>query len=269
MLRTRVLSALVLIPLVAGITYAGGWMLAGVLLVVAVRAVYEFFHLMRTAGYQPSLPASALIMTGFLAAARFPDLHLTGVVLTASVIGSLIWQLLRPPEGYPTQSWALTLGAGLWLGWLLSHFVLVRDLSPQFGLGDGTLWLILTFLTTWVNDSAAYFVGKAIGRHACCPYLSPKKTWEGTIGGWLGGFAATMLLGRWLVDMTWLQGAALGGLIATLAPFGDLAKSMIKRQMKVKDFAVIIPGHGGMFDRVDSLLFVAPAVYYFATLVVL
>lgn len=269
MLRTRVLSAVVLIPLVAGITYAGGWVLASVLFVVAIRAAYEFFHLMRTAGYRPSLLAGTAIMGAFLAAARFPDLHLTGVVLAASVIGSLVWQLLHPPEGYPTQSWALTLGASLWLGWLLSHFVLIRDLSPEFGLGVGTLWLILTFLTTWVNDSAAYFVGKAIGKHACCPYLSPKKTWEGTIGGWIGGFAATVLLGRWLVEMTWLQGVALGALVATVAPFGDLAKSMIKRQMKVKDFPVIIPGHGGMFDRVDSLLFVSPVVYYFATLAVL
>ncbi len=269
MLRTRVLSAIVLIPLVAGITYAGGWVLAGVLFLVAVRAVYEFFQLMRTAGYQPSVLFSTLIVAAFLVAARLADLHLTGLILAAAVMGSLIWHLLRPPEGYPTQSWALTLGAALWLGWLLSHFVLTRDLSAPFGLGSGTLWLILTFLTTWVNDSAAYFVGKAIGRHACCPYLSPKKTWEGTIGGWLGGFAATILLGHWLVGLTWLQGAGLGALVASAAPFGDLSKSMIKRQMGVKDFTVLIPGHGGMFDRVDSLLFVAPVVYYFATLAVL
>jgi phosphatidate cytidylyltransferase len=76
-----------------------------------------------------------------------------------------------------------------------------------------------------------------------------------------------MLLGYWLVDLTWLQGLALGALVATIAPFGDLAKSMVKRQMKVKDFSVLIPGHGGMFDRIDSLLFVAPVVYYFAILV--
>jgi phosphatidate cytidylyltransferase len=110
-------------------------------------------------------------------------------------------------------------------------------------------------------------VGKAIGRHPCCPYLSPKKTWEGTIGGWLGGLAATLLLGYWLVDLTWFQGLALGMLVATIAPFGDLAKSMVKRQMKVKDFGALIPGHGGMFDRIDSLLFVAPVIYYFAALV--
>jgi phosphatidate cytidylyltransferase len=125
------------------------------------------------------------------------------------------------------------------------------------------------FLVTWVNDTAAYFVGKAIGRHPCCPYLSPKKTWEGTIGGWIGGLVATTLLGYWLVDLTWVQGLALGALVSTVAPFGDLAKSMIKRQMGVKDFSALIPGHGGMFDRIDSLLFVAPVVYYFATMVVL
>jgi phosphatidate cytidylyltransferase len=269
MLRTRALSAAVLIPLVAGLTYAGGWLLAAALLVVSVRAAYEFFHLMKDGGYRPSLAAATLIMASLLVIARFPDLNLLGLVLTASVILTLIWHLLKPPEGQPTQSWALTLGAALWLGWLISHFVQIRDLSPDFGLGLGTRWLILMFLATWVNDTAAYFVGKAIGRHPCCPYLSPKKTWEGTIGGWIGGLVATTLLGYWLVDLTWVQGLGLGVLVSTVAPFGDLAKSMIKRQMGVKDFSALIPGHGGMFDRIDSLLFVAPVVYYFATRVVL
>lgn len=268
MLRTRALSAAVLIPLVAFITYAGGWVLAGVVLVVAVLAAYEFFAQMRVAGHRPSLMASAVVMAALVLVARFPDLHLLGLVLAASVIGTLIWQILRSPEGNPTESWALTLGGALWLGGLISYWVLLRDLSAPFGLGLGTRWLILMFLVTWVNDSAAYFVGKAIGRHPCCPYLSPKKTWEGTIGGWIGGVIATMLLGHFLVDLSWLYGLALGILVATVAPFGDLAKSMIKRQMGVKDFSNLIPGHGGMFDRIDSLLFVAPVVYYFATLVV-
>jgi len=267
MLRIRVLSAAVLIPLVAGLTYAGGWLLAGALFLVTVRAAYELHHLMEGAGYRPSLPATAVVIAALLVAARFPDLDLVGVVLAASVMGTLVWQLLRSPQGHPTQSWALTLGAALWLGWLVSHFVLLRDLSPAFGLGTGTRWLALMFLVTWINDSAAYFVGKAIGRHPCAPYLSPKKTWEGTIGGWIGGVVATMLLGYWLVDLPWLHGLALGALVATIAPFGDLAKSMVKRQMGVKDFSALIPGHGGMFDRIDSLLFVAPVIYYYATLV--
>ena len=267
MLRTRVLSAVVLIPLVAGLTYAGGWLLAGALLLVAVRAAYELFVLVEKAGYLPSLPASALVMALLLAVARFPDANLLGLVLAASLILTLTWQLLRPPLGRPTQSWALTIGVALWLGWLISHFVLLRDLSAPFGLGAGTRWLALTFLVTWINDSAAYFVGKAIGRHPCSPYLSPKKTWEGTVGGWIGGVLATMLLGAWLVELPWLHGLALGAIVATLAPFGDLSKSMVKRQMGVKDFSALIPGHGGMFDRIDSLLFVAPAVYYYATLV--
>lgn len=267
MLRTRAQSTIVLIPFVAAVTYAGGWVLAGLIFLVVALAARELFSLMKKEGYQPSLPASALVMAALLAVTRLPDLSLLGVVLSTAVIGTLIWHLLRPPEGHPTQSWALTLGAALWLGLLSSHFVLLRDLSPAFGLGLGTRWLVLVFLVTWINDSAAYFVGKAIGRHPCCPYLSPNKTWEGTIGGWFGGLAATALLGYWLVDLPWAQGLALGVLVATVAPFGDLAKSMVKRQMQVKDFSSLIPGHGGAFDRIDSLLFVAPVVYYFATLV--
>ncbi|MEJ2209383.1 MAG: phosphatidate cytidylyltransferase [Anaerolineae bacterium] len=267
MLRTRVLSAIVLIPIVAGLAYAGGWLLAVVLFIVVVRAAFEAFVLLQGAGYRPLLPVAALIMALFFLAARLPEAHLTGLVLAFSLIFSLIWQLLRPPRENPIQSWTLTLGIALWLGWLASHFVLLRDLSPAFGLGLGTRWLAVVFLVTWINDSAAYFVGKAIGRHPCCPYLSPNKTWEGTIGGWIGGVGATVLLGLWLVDLPWLHGLALGALVATVAPFGDLAKSMIKRQMGVKDFAALIPGHGGMFDRIDSLLFVAPTIYYYVTLV--
>jgi phosphatidate cytidylyltransferase len=267
MLRTRALSAVILIPLVAGATYAGGWVLAVLVLVVVALASREFLSVMVDAGYRPSLAACILVMVTLLMVARLPELELLGLALALSVMGTLIWQLLRPAEGFPTQSWALSLGVALWLGWLGSYFLQIRDLSPDFGLGLGTRWLVMVFLVTWTNDSAAYFVGKAIGKHPCCPYLSPKKTWEGTIGGWIGGVAATMLLGYWLVDLPWLHGLVLGALVATVAPFGDLAKSMIKRQMKVKDFSSLIPGHGGMFDRIDSLLFVAPVMFYYATLV--
>jgi phosphatidate cytidylyltransferase len=267
MLQTRALSAAILIPLVAGATYAGGWVLAAVVLAAVILAAREFLSLMREAGYHPSWLASCIVMAVLLVVVRFPTTDLLGLVLAAAVIGTLIWQLLRPPQGSPTQSWALTLGVALWLGWLGSYFVQIRDLSPEFGLGLGTRWLVMVFLVTWVNDSAAYFVGKAIGKHPCCPYLSPKKTWEGTIGGWVGGVAATMLLGTWLVDLPWLHGLVLGAVVATVAPFGDLAKSMVKRQMNVKDFSSLIPGHGGMFDRIDSLLFVAPVMFYYATLV--
>ncbi|MGQ9599886.1 MAG: phosphatidate cytidylyltransferase [Anaerolineae bacterium] len=266
MFRTRALSAAVLIPLVALVTYAGGWILSAVLFLVAVRAVYEFFQLMKRAGYRPSFVASALIIAALLVAARFPNRTLLGLVLTVSVIGTLVEQMLRSPADHPTESWALTVGAALWLGWLIGHFSLLRDLGPVFSLGIGTRWLALVFLVTWINDTGAYLVGKTWGRHPCFPYLSPHKTWEGTVGGWWCGLAATVLLGYGLVGLPWGHGLALGVLIATIAPFGDLAKSMVKRQLNVKDFSALIPGHGGMFDRVDSLLFVAPVVYYYATL---
>jgi phosphatidate cytidylyltransferase len=265
MFRTRALSTAVLIPIVAALTYSGGWILVGALVLVAVRAAYEMLHLMQEAGYRPSLLSSSLVIAALLLSARLPRFAVLGLVLSASVMGTLIWQLIRPADGHPTQSWALSLGAGLWLGWLSSHFVLLRDLSPAFGLGVGTRWLALVFLVTWINDTAAYAVGKTLGRHPCYRYLSPNKTWEGTIGGWFGGLAATALLGHWFVDLPWTHGLALGALVATIAPFGDLAKSMVKRQAGVKDFSSLIPGHGGMFDRIDSLLFVAPVVYYYVT----
>jgi CDP-diglyceride synthetase len=118
MLRTRALSAAVLIPLVAGLTYAGGWLLAVALLVVSVRAAYELFQLMKEAGYRPSLQATTVVMGLLIAIARFPDLKLLGLVLAASVILTLIWQLLRPPEGHPLR-------VGRWpSGWAGSSVIL-------------------------------------------------------------------------------------------------------------------------------------------------
>ena len=129
---------------------------------------------------------------------------------------------------------------------------------------DGQWWLIFGFLVTWANDSVAYFVGTNLGRHKLWPRLSPKKTWEGTVGGWIGAAATGGLL-IWFTplgdDVPVLFGVVVGLFCGVLGLFGDLSISMLKRQAGVKDSGVFFPGHGGMLDRLDSLLFVLPFVY--------
>ena len=149
----------------------------------------------------------------------------------------------------------------IYFGLLLNHFVALRNLPA------GLQWLLLGLLLTWITDTGAYFSGRGLGKHKLWPRHSPKKTWEGAIGGWLVGTAAGALLGPWLVGQSPWAGAALGGLVCLVAPFGDLAESMVKRQMGAKDSGHLIPGHGGMWDRIDSLLFVIPVVYYWAFLI--
>ena len=129
-------------------------------------------------------------------------------------------------------------------------------------LPDGLWWLLFGVLVTWMNDTAAYFTGSTLGRHKLWPRLSPKKSWEGTLGGWLGA----ALIGGALVEVMPVHtafplGATLGLACGILALFGDLSISMLKRQIGVKDTGNLFPGHGGMLDRLDSILFVLPFVY--------
>lgn len=257
MLRTRALSALVLVPLVALVVWRGGVFLALALVLVGLLAWRELVQMLRLKGHLPFARLGALLVALFILAAYLLPSALVFGVLVLALIVSLTYALFQEhPE--PATDWALTFGGAAYLGLCLGHFLLLR------GLPDGFRWLAVAILATWINDTAAYFVGSLWGRHKLWVRLSPKKTWEGLIGG----LAVTVLLGLWpFADWLGLGpgwGALLGALVGVVATFGDLAESMWKRQSGLKDSGHLIPGHGGMLDRIDSLLFVVPTVYYFA-----
>ncbi len=258
MLRTRVLSAAIMLPIVALFVYLGGLWLFVLMAAVLALAAWEFGAMMRKGGFRPEalslyLPLAVMLV---LAQGRW-DSYLP-LALTALFIITLSWQLLLPGRAAPTADWALALGMGLYLGWMGGHFLRIRALD------NGLVWIAIALVTTWISDSGAYFAGTWFGRHKLAPRLSPKKTWEGIVGGWLTAEIAGVLLGR-LAGLTVPQGLLIGLAVSVLAPFGDLSISMMKRQVGVKDSGNLIPGHGGMLDRLDSLLFVVPAVYYLAT----
>ncbi|NOZ26896.1 MAG: phosphatidate cytidylyltransferase [Chloroflexi bacterium] len=255
MLRDRVLSAVVLIPLVAGLAYAGGyWWLAAVALAGALASI-ELFRLLQHGGYQPHAWAGVAWTLALIASGFWPRALPVGLVLGSGLMVTLTLALFRV-ESHPATDWAWTAAGAVYLGVLLAPFVALR-MRP-----NGLLWLALAVLTTWVTDSGAYFVGVTVGRHKLSPRLSPKKTWEGAVGGWLIGVLGGAALGVWLVGLPPLQAVVLAAILCLLAPFGDLAESMIKRQVGVKDSSRLIPGHGGVLDRLDSLLFIVPATYY-------
>jgi len=258
MLRTRVLSAAILVPVVAALAFLGGVWFALLVIVIAGLAGWEYFQLLRYGGYQTCrVLGLGWILTCLVAAWR-PDWIPLAPALAGATLVTLIWAMSRGGTSVPAAEWALTLAGGLYLGWLPGHFIILRA-APQ-----GLQWLVLALGGTWITDSLAYFVGTAWGRHPLWPRLSPKKTWEGAIGGWVGGVPLIVALAA-LLGFDWRHGLAVGILICTIAPLGDFAESMFKRQVGVKDSGHLIPGHGGMLDRVDSLLFVAPAVYYYST----
>jgi phosphatidate cytidylyltransferase len=174
-----------------------------------------------------------------------------------ALTASLVLSFVQPDLEGALVGWALSLAGMLYVALPLSYFVALRQLD------NGLRWIAIAFLCTWACDSAAYLVGRSIGRHAFSPRISPKKTWEGAVGGVVAA-TLTGLLAVPLLDAPTALAAILGCAIAIVAIAGDLVESFIKRQLGIKDSGTLIPGHGGVLDRVDSLLFAVPLVYYAA-----
>jgi phosphatidate cytidylyltransferase len=260
-LRRRFASGLVygVVSLVAA--YLGGAVLAGAVLLMAMLASREYQRMIVVAGHSP-LRFLQYGLTAFLVigvASLSPDVTLGVFVLI--FVSSLVWQITRVGEGQePYVEWALTLAGAVYLGWLPAHFIILRALP------GGLNWMLLTLAGAWSCDSIAYLFGKAFGKHAFFPDVSPRKTREGAAAGWVGGTLVVTLLGLVLGSpIVWAAGL---GMVASLATIcGDLAESLIKRQMGVKDSGGLVPGHGGMLDRIDSLLLAVVLVYYYVKLV--
>jgi phosphatidate cytidylyltransferase len=257
----RVLSAIVLLPIVLGAAYLGGPYFAAAVAVVALLAGYEFYRMMRSAGYEPFYLAGLALIAVLMLDAYYPNQGIARWGAAGAVMLLMVWQILRGDAQGFLVNWALTLAGALYVAGLAGHMVSVRNL-PQ-GLG----WLLLTFAATWTCDTAAYFAGKWWGKRGFFARVSPHKTLEGAIAGVLAGTLATVLAGHWMGLLLW-QSLALGALLVLGITFGDLAESLLKRQVGVKDSGSLIPGHGGVLDRIDSLLFAGVIVYYFVVWVV-
>jgi len=271
MLRKRVVTALWGIPLlIATIWFDTPLPWFTILVAIwGVLAVFEFYRLV--AARTPPLTYFGLICTlafilgqdadllSFLQA-RFDLNLLTPLLLTSAILLSLIWSLLRPHKETAFIGWAWTIAGIIYLGWLLSHLVALR------GLDDGRNWVFFALLVNFASDTAAFFTGRALGKHRLAPETSPGKTREGTIGGLLGAIIVSLffLLPTPLsLPLTWWQAVLLGLLVSIFGQLGDLVESLFKRNMRVKDSSRIIPGHGGFLDRIDSAVFAGVVVYYY------
>lgn len=259
--RERVLSALILLPPVLLATYLGGVWFYALVVIVVLLASYEFVQMSTRGGYHPSWVLTFVVVILFLVQGRYPSLRLIQPALAGAVILSFIWQIFRTETERSLVDWALTLAGGLYIGWLGANLVSLRDLPNGF---NWTMWM---FLVTWTNDSGAYLVGRAFGRHLFSPRISPYKTWEGSIGGWTAGASMSLLLTPWLGIPVW-HALLVGFVMAVLGSLGDLAVSFLKRRVGVKDSGALIPGHGGMLDRVDSLLFATVVAFAYASWVI-
>ena len=266
-LRQRAFSAAVLIPpLVVVLVLGGVWIVALVALLTMFAAV-EAFHLLRSAGY-PTIPPLGIVLALAIvldaAQPAGPDgsgmvLVAVGIILTA--VGSFAKK--DPREGLPT--WFATVFGALYAA-LLAFIVRLGAAAPPLPgsaplawLGADRGWILLLVLGVWAYDTAAYFVGRRFGRARFLGHISPSKTYAGLIGGLAGSTLVVMAM-LYALGEPVLTGLILGPLLGLSAQAGDLAESMLKRAAGAKDSGTLIPGHGGVLDRVDSFLFAAPVV---------
>jgi phosphatidate cytidylyltransferase len=278
-LGRRVAVAAVGIPAVMGALLLGGWVLGALVAGVAALAAREFYALAEAGGVQPFvLPgagaAAALVL---LATARptpeslAPPAFALLVSLTLACLVGAIW--LRWPQGGPLGAVSATVLGVLYTGATLAFVPVLRALpgGVETGVAPGALasmgFILLPLATTWAGDSAGYFAGRAWGQAKLAPAVSPGKTWVGAGAGLAGSTLAAVVLSLWILDRP--AGPSLGPLAAALiglalgavAQVGDLVESVLKREAGVKDSGSLLPGHGGVLDRMDSLLFAIPATW--------
>jgi phosphatidate cytidylyltransferase len=229
--------------------------------IASAAALWELLRLLEHAG-RPVDRGLALVAGTAVTAAFAASRLLEPLALPAFTLGLAVLAVLAAPvwRGTPDVARAAhTLLAIMYVGWLLGFGILLHHTSP---LGDELVLLVVG--TTWVGETAAYLVGSTLGRHTLAPVVSPRKTVEGAVAQVVASVAAGGLLAAWLLpDCGAGFGLGAGALLGVVGQFGDLAESAIKRSAGTKDTGGLIPGHGGVLDRIDSLLFNFPAFYYF------
>ncbi|MGD9932292.1 MAG: phosphatidate cytidylyltransferase [Dehalococcoidia bacterium] len=259
-LQLRLMTAAVGLPLVIAVTWAGGWWFAIACGVIALLASIEFGH-----GWLfPSLPIgraapqlTTFALPAVMAAGSHQDMRYIGAGLVFAALSAGAGYLPIKAIG-PRKPWRVLAWCIVYTGLGVTSLVLIRDLD------DGRSWFLLALLPVFAVDTGAYATGRAIGRHKLAPTISPKKTWEGAVGGYVAGVAA-FLGANALLDTEQSAATMLPFALAMpiLAQAGDLLESGMKRRMGVKDASGLLPGHGGFMDRLDSLTLVAPVFYVF------
>lgn len=265
-LAARVLAAVIFLPALWIVTWRGGpyfMLTVGLMVFFGSR---EFFGMLEAKGLRPSSItgigcALALVFYAWFRQGIYHDL-----VLAAGLLLLMVLELRHQTTDKAVAHIGATVLALLYVGWLGSHLVLLRELPRLAGTdyAMGADFVFLAVVYTWGSDTGAYLIGRTFGRRPLLARVSPKKSREGALGGLL--FAA---IGGWIAHMTFAQeflgpvtAILLGLLVASAGQFGDMVESLLKRGLEVKDSASILPGHGGVLDRFDSLFFAVPVVYY-------
>jgi phosphatidate cytidylyltransferase len=271
MLKKRILTSICIIPILGVIIWFGEPYFTIFIAIIGLVAFIEFCR-MTNLIKDKLLTVFGVIWTLLFVGIRSPKLNsliqpyisldlLIPLIITSGMAISLFILLARKQKQGAFIDWAWTFAGILYVSWLLSYLVALR------GLDNGRSWIFLAIFTTFGTDSTAFFVGSIMGKHKLAPTVSPKKTWEGAIGGLLGAVAVSLLFllptpVQLNAYLDWWQLVILALLISIFGQLGDLVESLLKRNTNVKDSGKLFPGHGGALDRIDSVVFAVVVVYY-------
>lgn len=280
-MKTRIISAVAALVLLGAVMFLGGDVLGVVVFILAVIGIHEFYSAMQSGGYKPAkvvgyISCLSLLYIVFgdmkpgLSSIKDYSFQVKTVSLLIFIVMAVLFCLLIFKHGkYNIADAAVTILGILYIVFLFSFIILVRKMA---GRGDLYIWLV--FIGAWIPDTAAYFTGVTIGRTKILPVVSPKKSLEGSIGGVVGCVAVMTGVGLYLntLGIYGMEGIPayhyiiLGILCGAISQIGDWAASAMKRYVGIKDYGRLMPGHGGVLDRFDSILFVAPVVYFYLSL---
>ncbi|MCX5801165.1 MAG: phosphatidate cytidylyltransferase [Candidatus Eisenbacteria bacterium] len=269
--RLRFLMGVIFVPLLVYLAHVGKFFFLGLVDLVLLLGILEFYRMMRKAGYQPYRAIGAgttLALTWYV---YFGSAFYSNFLLTAVLILIAILELFREGGNFSVTHMAVTIFGVFYVGWLGTHLVFLRELPLRIGqpYSEGARYVLLPFFLAWSSDTAAYLAGRFFGKTKLMPRISPNKSLEGSAGALIASpFVAWVAKVTFAPFLTTVDVVALGLICGVASQLGDLVESMIKREASVKDASSVIPGHGGLLDRFDSLLFAAPAVYYYLAIAV-
>ena len=265
MLR-RTLTALAGIPVLFAAVWWGAPGLTVLLLLIAGLGLREFYRLLpQGPDILPialgTLWAISLILGGQAASGLSSFLIISSIILAAGAFVGMLWLVAFYPEDRPHIAALYLWGGPIFVGFFLAHSLALLEIGATSDVGRD--WLLLTLFTVFATDTGAFLVGRSIGKHPMAPVVSPNKTWEGAIGGMAMALVAVVVLGL-IFDVAaprWQQ-IVIGATVGVVSQLGDLFESKLKRLSNAKDAGSMIPGHGGVLDRLDSVAVTIPVVYY-------
>lgn len=270
----RVATGAVCIPIVLYAAWRGTFVWFALVGLAVGLGLFEFYRMMSAKGLRPyrilGVASGILLIWSQTSLATMDTNFLFAVILL--VLMTL--ELARGATRYAVYHLSTTIFGVVYVGWLGSHLVQLRELpltlSPTRPYAEGFLYVALALVITWAGDTGAYLIGSRWGKRPLAPRISPRKTVEGAIGGLLGGILGAVLIAAIPPHVVGYRWAVVLGLVGSVAgQSGDLVESLIKRDVHIKDSARVLPGHGGILDRLDSVLFAVPVLYYLLRFVVL